>query len=173
MFLTGNPKIEWLEDTRAVLLEDVVYQDRDGTITIPAGFVTDGATVPRVLSWLYPKYGVYLKAAIVHDYLLEHVLPRGQITSNRVDEIFKEAMEALDIPKFRQWAMWCGVRWGAMFNKRRRRGSLRTFPKVALISLLMLPVVFSPVVTIGLRLGIFWLVSLLLPKRQRVTAHKT
>ena len=173
MFLTGNPKIEWLEDTRAVLLEDVIYQDGDTSYTIPAGFVTDGATVPRALSWLYPKYGVYLKAAIVHDYLLEYVLPTGAISSNRVDEIFKEAMNALEIPKFRQWAMWCGVRWGAMFNKKRRQGSLRTFPKVALISLLMLPIVFTPVLTISFRLGLFWLVSLLLPKRQKVTAHKT
>lgn len=173
MFLTGNAKTEWLPDTKAILLEKVVYQDGDKVYTIPAGYITDGASVPRALSWLYPKYGPYLKAAIVHDYLLTDVLPTGQIESNRVDEIFKEAMEDLDIPKFRQWAMWCGVRWGAMFNKHRRKGSLKTFPKVALVSLLMFPIVFSPVVTISFRLGLFWLVSLILPKRQKVTAHKT
>lgn len=173
MFLTGNPRIEWLEDTTAILLEDVIYQDGETVYTIPAGYVTDGASVPRALSWLYPKYGAYLKAAIVHDYLITDVLPTGQIESAKVDELFKQAMSDLEIPKFRQWAMWCGVRIGAMFNKKRRKGSLKTLPKVALISLLMLPVVFTPVLSISIRLGLFWLVSLLLPKRQKVTAHKT
>ncbi len=173
MFLTGNAKTEWLPDTRVILLEDLVYQDGDTVYTVPAGYLSDGASIPRALSWLYPKYGPYLKSAILHDYLLTDVLPQKLIESNRVDELFKESMEYLDIPKFRQWVMWCGVRLGAMFNKRRRKGSLKTLPKVALISLLMLPVVLFPVVSISLRLGLFWLVSLFLPKRQKVTAHKT
>ena len=170
-FLTGNAKTEWLPDTTVVLLEDVMYQDGDNLYTIPVGYVSDGASVPRALSWLYPKYGAYLKAAIVHDYLLTDKL--DEMESNRIDEIFKEAMADLDIPKIRQWTMWCGVRIGAIFNKRRRKGSLKTLPKVALISLILFPYVFTPAVTISFRLGLMWLISQVLPKRQKVTAHKT
>jgi hypothetical protein len=70
-FLTGNIKIEEDADTNMKrLLEDVIYQDKHGTIfTIPAGYETDYASIPRALSWVYPKDGSYRKAAIVHDYL--------------------------------------------------------------------------------------------------------
>jgi len=39
-------------------------------ITVLAGFVTDGASVPRMLWWLFPPVGRYFLAAVVHDYLL-------------------------------------------------------------------------------------------------------
>jgi hypothetical protein len=87
MFLTEDPDLRWHEDTTATLLSDVVYKSNDTIYRVPAGYVTDGASVPRALSWLYPKYGAYLKAAIVHDWLITDLLPTGEITSNRVDEI--------------------------------------------------------------------------------------
>ncbi len=39
-------------------------------VFVPSGFVSDGATVPRFLWWLFPPVGRYFAAAIVHDYLL-------------------------------------------------------------------------------------------------------
>ncbi len=41
-------------------------------VTVPRGFVTDGATVPRAFWWLFPPAGRYFLAAAVHDYLLEY-----------------------------------------------------------------------------------------------------
>ncbi len=41
-----------------------------GDVTIPAGFVTDGATVPIFLRWAFPPVGRYFPAAMAHDYLL-------------------------------------------------------------------------------------------------------
>jgi len=38
-------------------------------ITVPAGFKTDLASVPRIFWGIYPPFGLYIKAAIVHDYL--------------------------------------------------------------------------------------------------------
>ena len=40
-------------------------------MTVPPGFVTDGATVPRPLWWLFPPVGRYFLAAALHDYLLD------------------------------------------------------------------------------------------------------
>lgn len=173
MFLTGNPRIEWLEDTTAILLEDVVYQDGAIVYRVPAGYVTDGASVPRALSWLYPKYGAYLKAAIVHDWLITDLLPTGQITSIKVDETFRNAMADLDIPKGRQWILWAGVRLGAIGNKNRRKGSLKTLPKVLLTILLSIPYTLPPSLVIQLWLSGAALASTVLPHKHKVTAQKT
>jgi hypothetical protein len=173
MFLSGNLKTEQIGDTHK-LLEDVVYQDSEGKVwTVPKGYESDYASIPRALSWYYAKSGPYNLAAVVHDYLITDVLEKQHaIESNRVDEIFKEAMADLDIPKARQWVMWAGVRLGAIGNKKRRKGSLKTLPKVALIVLLALPVVGDTSLMVQIKLLMLWFVSLFLPKRQKIDAQK-
>ena len=38
-------------------------------VQVPKGFVTDGASIPRIF-WVYlPRHGKYTKAAVVHDFL--------------------------------------------------------------------------------------------------------
>lgn len=173
MFISGDTELRWHEDTTATLLADVIYQDKDTTYIVPKGYITDGASVPRALSWIYPKYGAYLKAAILHDWLITDLLPTGAITSNRVDQLFKEAMATLKIPKLRQWSMWSGVRLGAIGNKKRRKGSLKTFPKVLLILLFTSPYTLPPSLIIQLWLWAAIVFSFILPKKQKVNAQKT
>src|SRR5262245_40270655 len=91
----------------------------------PAGDVKDLRSVPSVTAWLIPSSGEYNAAAIVHDWLITDVLPSGALTSTEVDYIFREAMRALGVGFGRRWLMWAGVRWGAMFNPKRRAGSLK------------------------------------------------
>lgn len=43
--------------------------DRQHAITVPAGFVTDLASVPRWAWTLIPPDGPWVKAAIIHDFL--------------------------------------------------------------------------------------------------------
>lgn len=38
-------------------------------ITVPKGFVTDLASIPRFFWAVYPKTGPYMSAAVLHDYL--------------------------------------------------------------------------------------------------------
>lgn len=45
------------------------YQGRKHTVTVPQGFSTDFASVPRLLWMLLPPYGRYTVAAVVHDWL--------------------------------------------------------------------------------------------------------
>ena len=41
-------------------------------LIIPAGYVSDGATIPRVFWWFVPPFKPkYLPAVIVHDYLCD------------------------------------------------------------------------------------------------------
>lgn len=56
---------------RKRLLAQLVYVDRTGrTWVVPAGFESDGASVPRFLWWLYPPFGeAYEPATWLHDHL--------------------------------------------------------------------------------------------------------
>ncbi len=58
--------------------------DSSDVISVPAGFVTDLATVPRIFWTLLPPDGKYAKAAIIHDYLYDNALRTKQET----DKIF-------------------------------------------------------------------------------------
>src|SRR4051812_2279337 len=42
---------------------------RDELIVAPAGFVTDLASIPRIVWSVYPPDGPWVKAAIIHDFL--------------------------------------------------------------------------------------------------------
>jgi hypothetical protein len=62
---------ETTRDTIFILSEDVKYTWRGVTYTIPKGFVSDGASIPR---WLWTLVGHpfsmrYMRQALFHDYL--------------------------------------------------------------------------------------------------------
>lgn len=124
-------------------------------ISIPEGYRTDFATIPRLLWSLCPRYGLYTAATIVHDYAITDLLPKGRLTSRQVDMIFREAMRDLGVSFPRRWLMWAGVRWGAIGNRKRRSGSLGTLPGVLLVSLLALPLVL-PAVALLPSLVVLW-----------------
>ena len=81
-------------------------------VTVPAGFRTDFASVPRILWPIFPPYGQYTRAAILHDYLCEQ---RGKCSRFLADAIFREAMRQLKVPVCRRVAMYYAVRfYGAL-----------------------------------------------------------
>jgi hypothetical protein len=61
------------DGTQWIVWEDIEFAtELDGhpqIIVVPRGFVTDLASTPRSLWSLYPPFGKYLSAAILHDYL--------------------------------------------------------------------------------------------------------
>lgn len=89
-------------------------------------FVTDLASVPRWLTWLFPRYGLYTKAAVLHDYLCQH-LPRegeqppahlaGVHDRTDADEVFRNAMRAEGVPIMRRWLMWAAVNWATLIGR--------------------------------------------------------
>ena len=77
--------------------------------SIPAGFITDFASIPRPLwSVIGHPAGRYAQAAVLHDWLYRC----GQVSRSRADAIFREAMEVLGVPTWQRWAMWAAVRIG-------------------------------------------------------------
>lgn len=110
------------------LLEDIVYHvgDKDSLdkITIPAGFVTDGGSVPRPLWGIVSPWGKASKPYILHDWLY-HTQQRSRLVS---DAILMEAMEVVGVNWFQRKLIHSGVRIGGWVawnghtkeNKKRR-----------------------------------------------------
>jgi hypothetical protein len=92
-------------------------------VYVPAGYLTDGATVPRLFWSLLPPWGVYGQAAVVHDVVCEYLsitvngMPRS-ITRKMCDEILFEAMAVLEVPAYKRRIIEIGVnafrRWSGV-----------------------------------------------------------
>ncbi|EJI5073162.1 DUF1353 domain-containing protein [Salmonella enterica] len=80
--------------------------DESDVIEVPAGFVTDLATIPRVFWSLMQPDGKYAKAAIIHDYLYDNALR----TKREADRIFLDGMTVLGVPKWKRTVMYWAVR---------------------------------------------------------------
>lgn len=76
------------------------------TITVPKGFVTDLATIPRIFMPLLPVNDRHRAAAALHDFLY-HDQP---VSRRLADAIFRAAMRDLAVPGWKRWVMWAGVR---------------------------------------------------------------
>lgn len=155
-FVTGPKVLVRQRDEKTWTLEEpVVYQGRDDTFTVPAGTVTDFASVPRVFVWLVPPYGLFTAAAVLHDHLWSVLVPAGAIGPVDADGLFRRAMRELGVPFLVRWFMWAAVRWAALGTPVRRPGWLGELPRVALVTVVALPVVAVPVVAILLGFGLF------------------
>ena len=82
-----------------------------GLIAVPAHFVTDLASVPR-LPLLYLFFGDHFpEAAVVHDFLYSAKSGQG-VSREQADAVLKEACLSLGEPRWRAWGAWAGVRLG-------------------------------------------------------------
>jgi uncharacterized protein DUF1353 len=179
-FVSADVAVQQIEETVYTpgptlyrLLKEVIYKDGDTEYRVPENYVTDFASVPRCISWFAPNSGQYNPAAIIHDYLITDVLEKEHaIESNHVDEIFRLAMQELRVPWYRRWVMWTGVRWGALFNGRRRAGWHKEMFKTLAATLLALPLIV-PSLTVQVTIWLGMLVSLFLPNRAKISAQKT
>ena len=102
-----------------VLAGTVVYRDGAGReIEVPKGFLTDLASVPRLLWWWFPPYGSYTFAAVLHDWLYR----TGIVSRAVADATFLEAMESLGTGGFTRRILYLAVRifgWSSYRNKKR------------------------------------------------------
>lgn len=143
-FLPGSLTVRRVDADHWALVDDLVYRGRWDRFVVPAGFRTDFASVPRPVTWLVPRFGVYTLAAILHDWLVTEGLRTRVVTSRQADGIFRRVMRESGVPVLRRWLMWAGVRWGALADERRRRGWVLSAPGVLAISLLAAPLVLPP-----------------------------
>ena len=98
------------------LLDDLVLADEEQrTIVVPAGFVTDFASIQVlhnaflfVLFALVSGYGNY--AATVHDFLYSE----GRVNRKEADAVLYRALRAEGVARWRAYLFWLGVRIGGV-----------------------------------------------------------
>ena len=106
-------------------------QNLPRSITVPAGFVSDLATIPQYFWWALPPTGRYGHAAILHDWLYwEQECPRAV-----ADRVFEVAMAELNVDLPLRKAMWAAVRVGGgdywiEATAEKRRGESRVLKRM-------------------------------------------
>jgi hypothetical protein len=86
-------------------------------VTVPEGFETDFASVPRALWQIEPPLGDAGKAAVLHDWLYE----TGERSRAEADRIFAEAMAVLEVPRWKRALIHRAVRMFGARGYRERR----------------------------------------------------
>lgn len=92
------------------LVVDLVYESDilNRRVTVPSGFKTDLASIPRGLWNILPKSGRYDRAAVVHDFLY---VTNG-VTRKQADDVLNEAMTYLKVPTWQRRVIYLAVRAG-------------------------------------------------------------
>jgi hypothetical protein len=107
-------------------------------VSVPKGFVTDFASIPRALWTSLPRDGDYVWAAVVHDYLYWFQTTTKEIA----DSVLKAAMVDFDIPALTRTAIYQGVNLGgasswannAQLRQNGEKRILKKFPDSPTIS---------------------------------------
>lgn len=90
-------------------------------ITVPIGTKSDGASTPRLIWREIPPFGIYWRAAFLHDYLYRDTeRPKAEC-----DDIFLEAMESLGTPAIESRTIYEGVHlfgWASFDGDRKAEG---------------------------------------------------
>ena len=115
-YTTSDLSIEEIKALQDVGVKVKRETNKTATITVPKGFVTDLASVPRAMWWAIAPFDV-ARAAIIHDLLYKSIrqyrwkmkdkedkqlIKEAKVAS---DKVFKLAMEDAD-PKITGWKIY-------------------------------------------------------------------
>lgn len=101
-------QLEYLDghDYRLLTEFDFASEEAERIIRVPAGFVTDFASIPRFFWRVLPPTGLYGKAAVIHDYLYRS----HEVSKEVADKVFREGMLVLNVPRWKAETMYLAVR---------------------------------------------------------------
>lgn len=87
---------------------DFVVMVNERIFIVPKDFITDLASVPRVMWSLYPPNDSRtIRASIIHDYLYSGV---AKITRREADTILFDALISQGVSKYTAFKYWAAVR---------------------------------------------------------------
>ena len=133
----------------------LAYLDRHlGELLVPAdeAFRTDLTSVPALFTWLVPKTGAHLPAALLHDALVagpddpsSYVSTEGHLVDRvSADRVFRDAMADTGTGVVRRWIVWTAVTVATIYVGRpvpwspARQWSYRVAASVTILSILYL-----------------------------------
>ncbi|MGH3346897.1 MAG: DUF1353 domain-containing protein [Nocardioides sp.] len=102
------------------------YDDRElGELLVPAraDFRTDLTSVPWLFTWLVPRTGAHLPAALLHDGLVggrdgpaSYLSVEGHVVArDEADRVFRDAMADTGTGVVRRWLVWTAVTTATIF----------------------------------------------------------
>lgn len=95
------------------LVYDDKVKDGGSRWTVPAGFVTDLASIPQFMQNVIPKTGKYNSAAVLHDYLYTFQPDKPvPMTRDLADNVLRRAMESCKVNIITRRLIYWGVRAG-------------------------------------------------------------
>lgn len=110
----GIPLSSRFGDPLYRLKEDLIYQTDvwNATVTVPAGFITDFASVPRI-PIIYDFVGNQAQEpATIHDYLYI----TAPVVQWKADKLFLEAMLVTKLSKWKAYTLYFGVRTASLLH---------------------------------------------------------
>lgn len=106
--------VRWVRGSKdkAILLRSLDYKTHQGIyISVPKGFETDFASIPRIFRIFFSKTGKYRDAAVLHDYLYKYQ-GFGFWSRAGADKVFLQAMQDLGVGWTTRHAIHKAVRIG-------------------------------------------------------------
>jgi hypothetical protein len=101
--------LEWHAKGEYKLYKDIEYVYNGKRITVLKGFITDGASIPKML-WAFvgsPYIGNYVEAAVIHDALYAY---KRKFTRKEADAVFDQIMKESNVSDFKRFIIWAAVR---------------------------------------------------------------
>lgn len=128
------------------LMQPIGYWDQhDRGIVVPedlSRFRSDLTSVPSLFTWLVPRTGAHLPAALIHDGLIhkEHE-PQTYVADHTIDRhtadrILRDAMRDLGVSFVRRWLIWTGVTLATLWESRSLRYRLTLIATIGIIVVL-------------------------------------
>lgn len=107
------------------LRQTLTWEAKSGyTVNVPQGFVTDFASVPRPVWWLFPPWAQYGNAAVVHDYCYW----MQEVSRKQADAVILEGMKDLGVGWATRILIYWALRlfgWIAWRKNRREKAAKR------------------------------------------------
>jgi hypothetical protein len=103
------------------------------SISVPRGFVTDLASIPRIFWSVFPPDGQYTYPAVIHDFMYWTQTHPREVA----DRVFYDGMKFMNVKEVDARAIYSAVRAGgsgawsnnAELRKQGERRLIRTFPQ--------------------------------------------
>ena len=96
---------------KLILKKKYSYKINNRIIEVPANFITDLASIPKILWNIFEPAGEnYTRAALVHDYLYSKNCIYTDISRKEADQIFLEIMKERGVPFWKRHLMHKAVR---------------------------------------------------------------
>lgn len=100
------------DDELFMLTKNCRYTHGSFEYTVPAGFITDFASIPRLLRGIFKRNGKSRKPSVFHD----HMVRNNWKTRECADRMFKQMLLDVGMSKWRAQIYFIGVTIGRWFN---------------------------------------------------------